>query len=49
MDVGSVRTHYSHQGKDHLIQLYKYRVEALMDKIEFLEAQLEVYKNNNKI
>ena len=49
MDVGNVRTHYSHQGKDHLIQLYKYRVEALMDKIEFLEAQLEVYKNNNKI
>lgn len=49
MDVGNVRTHYSHQGKDYLIQLYKYRVEALMDKIEFLEAQLEVYKNNNKI
>jgi len=45
MDVGSVRTHYSHQGKDHLIQLYKYRVEALMDQIQFLEAQIEVLNN----
>jgi hypothetical protein len=49
MDVNNVRTHYSHQGKDHLIQLYRYRVEALMDKIKFLESQLEVYSNTYKI
>lgn len=49
MDVGNVRTHYSHQGKDQLIQQYKYRVEALINKIKFLEAQLEVYSNTYKI
>jgi|TARA_R110000787_G_scaffold234783_2_gene341630 hypothetical protein len=40
-----VRTNYSHETKDSLILEYQYRVEALMSKIDFLEAQLEVVNN----
>ena len=45
MDVGNVRTHYSHQSKDALIELYNARIEALQNKVQFLEAQLEVISN----
>jgi len=46
MDVGRVRTHYSHQSKDALIELYNARIEALQNKVQFLEAQLEVISND---
>ncbi len=46
MDIDNVRTNYSHQGKDDLIKFYSYRVDSLTNKIEFLEAQLEVLTNN---
>ena len=45
MDVGNVRTNYSHQTKDTLLQEYKYRVEALQSHISFLEAQIENFNN----
>tara|TARA_R110000823_G_scaffold283155_2_gene401341 strand:+ start:860 stop:1012 length:153 start_codon:yes stop_codon:yes gene_type:complete len=45
MDVGNVRTHYSHQSKDALLELYNARIEALSNKVQFLEAQLEVLNN----
>tara|TARA_B110000211_G_scaffold96111_1_gene112116 strand:- start:592 stop:741 length:150 start_codon:yes stop_codon:yes gene_type:complete len=45
MDVGTVRTHYSHQSKDALIELYNARIEALQNKVQFLETQLEVISN----
>jgi uncharacterized coiled-coil protein SlyX len=35
----------SHQTKDTLITEYEYRIEALISKISFLEAQLEVLNN----
>ena len=35
------------QQSESVIQLYEYRVKALLDKIDFLEAQLEVVSNNN--
>tara|TARA_R110000851_G_scaffold188624_1_gene338703 strand:+ start:764 stop:913 length:150 start_codon:yes stop_codon:yes gene_type:complete len=47
MDVGNVRTHYSHQSKDALLELYNARVEALQGRIRFLEAQLEVVSREN--
>jgi len=39
------RENYSHQTKDTLLLEYKYKVEALTSKVEFLEAQLEVITN----
>ena len=47
MDVGKVRTNYSHQTNNTLLQEYKYRIEALQRHISFLEAQIE--NNNNQI
>lgn len=35
------------QQSESVIQLYEYRVKALLDKIDFLEAQLDVVSNNN--
>ena len=35
------------QQSESVIQLYEYRVKALLDKINFLEAQLDVVSNNN--
>jgi hypothetical protein len=35
----------SHHSKDSLLEMYKYRVEALQNRIEFLEAQLEIKSN----
>tara|TARA_R110000803_G_scaffold35884_3_gene77345 strand:+ start:111 stop:236 length:126 start_codon:yes stop_codon:yes gene_type:complete len=35
------------QQSQSVIQLYEYRVKALLEKIDFLEAQLEVVSNNN--
>ena len=43
-----MRTNYSHQTKDSLMLEYTYRIEALMSKIQFLEAQLEIEKQNNE-
>lgn len=42
------RENFSHQTKDTLLLEYKYKVEALTNKVEFLEAQLEVitYQKN---
>jgi hypothetical protein len=40
-----MNTNYSHQTKDTVILEYKYKVEALTNKIRFLEAQLEVINN----
>ena len=37
-----MRTNYSQQTKDTLIEEYEYRIEALQIKIEFLKAQLEI-------
>ena len=37
----------SHQSKDSLIQLYHFRVEALQNKIQCLEAQIEVNQQSN--
>ncbi len=39
------RENFSHQTKDTLLLEYKYKVEALTNKVEFLEAQLEVITN----
>lgn len=48
------RENYSQQTKDTLILEYKYKVEALLNKIHLLEsklilkdAKLEILKNNN--
>ena len=46
MELDNVRTNYSHQGKNQLIAYYIDRCEALENKIQFLEAQLEVLTNN---
>ena len=46
MELDNVRTSYSHQGKNQLIAYYIDRCEALENKIQFLEAQLEVLTNN---
>ena len=35
----------SHQSKDSLLEMYQYRVEALQNRIDFLEAQLEIKSN----
>jgi hypothetical protein len=35
------------QQSESVIQLYEYRVKALLQKIDFLEAQLEVSKQLN--
>ena len=35
------------QQSESVIQLYEYRIKALLDKIDFLEAQLDVVSNNN--
>jgi hypothetical protein len=35
------------QQSESVIQLYEYRVKALLEKINFLEAQLDVVSNNN--
>ena len=35
------------QQSELVIQLYEYRVKALLEKIDFLEAQLDVVSNNN--
>tara|TARA_B110000285_G_scaffold149563_1_gene166961 strand:- start:179 stop:304 length:126 start_codon:yes stop_codon:yes gene_type:complete len=35
------------QQSESVVQLYEYRVKALLDKIDFLEAQLDVVSNNN--
>ena len=35
------------QQSESVIQLYEYRVKALLDKIDFLEAQLDLVSNNN--
>jgi len=35
------------QQSESVIQLYEYRVKALLEKIDFLEAQLGVVSNNN--
>jgi hypothetical protein len=35
------------QQSELVIQLYEYRVKALLEKINFLEAQLDVVINNN--
>tara|TARA_R110000772_G_scaffold19642_1_gene54799 strand:+ start:599 stop:724 length:126 start_codon:yes stop_codon:yes gene_type:complete len=35
------------QQSESVIQLYEYRVKALLEKIDFLEAQLDVVSNNN--
>ena len=43
MDV--IRKNQSHQTKDTLIIEYEYRIEALISKISFLEAQIEVLNN----
>ena len=45
MDINNVRTNYSHQGKNKLIAFYIDRCEALENKIQFLEATLEVITN----
>ncbi len=45
MDINNVRTNYSHQGKNQLIAFYIDRCEALENKIQFLEATLEVITN----
>ena len=45
MDV--MKTNQSHQTKDTLIKEYEYRIEALISKITFLEAQLEVVSREN--
>ena len=37
----------SHQSKDSLLEMYQYRVEALQNKIQCLEAQMEVNQNAN--
>jgi len=37
----------SPQQANSVIQQYEYRVKALLDKIDFLEAQLDVVSNNN--
>tara|TARA_R110000803_G_scaffold154013_3_gene218832 strand:- start:273 stop:410 length:138 start_codon:yes stop_codon:yes gene_type:complete len=42
-----MRTNQSHQTKDSLLEEYKYRIEALLNKVNFLEAQLEVSKLMN--
>ena len=51
---GTFRENYSQQTKDTLILEYKYKVEALLNKIHLLEsklmlkdAKLEILKNNN--
>ena len=41
MDVGNVRTHYSHQAKDQLIDLYLAKIDAMKNHINFLEMQIE--------
>ena len=38
---------FNPQQSESVIQLYEYRVKALLDKIDFLEAQLDVVSNNN--
>tara|TARA_R100001198_G_C5167861_1_gene170077 strand:+ start:254 stop:379 length:126 start_codon:yes stop_codon:yes gene_type:complete len=40
---------YKTDTKDSLIEMYHYRVEALQNKIEFLEAQLEVNQMNEVV
>ncbi|MEN8805064.1 MAG: hypothetical protein ACN4EF_02270 [Wenyingzhuangia sp.] len=40
---------YQTESKDSLIEMYHYRVEALQNKIEFLEAQLEVNQINEVV
>lgn len=45
MDTDNIRTNYSHQGKNQLIKFYIDRCEALQNKIQFLEATLEVITN----
>ena len=37
-------TNYSQETAQSIIEQYKFRVEALSNKIEFLQAQLEVSK-----
>ena len=41
------RENYSHQTKDTLILEYKYKVEALTNKLNVLEAKIEILHNNN--
>jgi hypothetical protein len=41
-----MRTNYSHQTKDTLLQEYEYKVEALLNKINQLEKQLNYERKN---
>jgi hypothetical protein len=41
MDLDNVRTHYSHQAKDQLIDLYLAKIDVMKNHIQFLEMQIE--------
>ena len=42
-----MRTNYSKETNDTVLISYEFRIEALLNKINFLEAQLEVSKLMN--
>jgi hypothetical protein len=42
-----MRTNYSHQTKDTLLLEYSYKVEALVNKINQLQNQLNNYERKN--
>ena len=45
MDVDNVRTHYSHQAKDQLIDLYLAKIDIMEKYIKDLEEQVKTITN----
>lgn len=45
MDLDNVRTHYSHQAKDQLLDLYLAKIEVMEKYIEDLEEQVKLKIN----